>query len=415
MKADLIIYNIGQLITSRELKNYSGSSMENIEILENAYVSVKDGCILEFGTGNYPKNLSSHLTKLIDAEKKVLTPGLIDSHTHLVHAGSRENEFSKKIMGVPYLEILKNGGGILSTVEATKKASVDELFDKAKKSLSLMLSFGVTTVESKSGYGLTLESEIKQLTVNKLLKEKQPIDIVSTFMGAHATPDSYKGETLKYVDEVIKMLMPIKEKKLAEFCDVFCEEGVFSVEESRRILSQAKKLGFKIKIHADEIVSTGGAELGAELGVISAEHLMGISKEGIKQMKEKNIIANLLPGTSFYLGKNYAPAREMIEKGIEIAISSDYNPGSCPSENLQLIMQIAAANLKMTPKEIFKAVTINGAKALGREKTIGSIEIGKKANLVIFDTKNIDYILYHFGINHTDSVYINGILVYKKI
>ncbi|MGL4687406.1 MAG: imidazolonepropionase, partial [Fusobacteriaceae bacterium] len=335
-------------------------------------------------------------------------------HTHLVHGGSRENEFADKIKGVPYLEILKNGGGILSTVEATRKASIDELVNKAKKSLSLMLSFGVTTIESKSGYGLTLESELKQLMVNRVLKESQPIGIVSTFMGAHATPECYKGETSKYIEEVIKMLASVKDKGLAEFCDIFCEEGVFTVDESRKILSEAKRLGFKIKIHADEIVSTGGAELGAELGVISAEHLMGISKEGIKQMSEKSIIANLLPGTSFNLGKKYAPAREMIEKGVQVAISTDYNPGSCPTENMQLIMQIAATNLKMTPKEIFKAVTINGAKALGREKIIGSIEVGKKANLVIFDAKNIDYILYHFGINHTDSVYISGNLVYKK-
>lgn len=415
MKADLIIYNIGQLVTSRELEEFSGSAMENIEILENAYVAIKDGRILNLGTEDFPKDLISLSTKLIDAEQKVLAPGLIDSHTHLVHAGTRENEFVDKIKGVPYLEILKRGGGILSTVEATRKASIDELVEKAKKSLNLMLSFGVTTVESKSGYGLSLESETKQLMVNRVLNTSQPIEIVSTFMGAHATPDWYKGKTSEYVEEVIKMLPSIKTKGLAEFCDIFCEEGVFSIEESKKILAEAKKLGFKIKIHADEIVSMKGAELGAELGAISAEHLMGISKEGIKELKKKNVIANLLPGTSFNLGKKYAPAREMIEEGIQVALSTDYNPGSCPTENLQLIMQIAATNLKMTPKEIFKAVTINGAKALGREKISGSIEIGKKADMVIFDAKNIDYILYHFGINHTDSVYINGTLVYKKI
>ncbi|MBC2855429.1 imidazolonepropionase [Cetobacterium sp. 2A] len=414
MGADLIFYNIGQLVTSRELEKNSGSSMENIEILENGYVAVENGHILTFGTGKVPNNLVGLNTKLIDVEGKVLSPGLIDSHTHLVHGGSRENEFSMKISGVPYLEILKNGGGILSSVSATREATAEELLSKAKNTLAKMLSFGVTAVESKSGYGLDLENEIKQLEVNKTLNLIQPVHIISTFMGAHATPKEFKDSPERFLDSVINMLPIIKEKELAEFCDVFCEKNIFSIPESKELLSKAKELGFKIKIHADEIESLGGAELAGELGAVSADHIMAISEAGIQSLKENQVIGNLLPGTSFNLCKAYAPARKLIESGVEIALSTDYNPGSCPCENLQLIMQIAASQMKMTPKEVFKAVTINAAKSIGKEDTIGSIDVGKKADFVIFDAHNIDYILYHFGTSHTQSVYIGGSLVYKK-
>ncbi|MEG1364924.1 MAG: imidazolonepropionase, partial [Cetobacterium sp.] len=347
MGADLIFYNIGQLVTSRELEKNSGSSMENIEILENGYVAVENGHILTFGTGKVPNNLVGLNTKLIDVEGKVLSPGLIDSHTHLVHGGSRENEFSMKISGVPYLEILKNGGGILSSVSATREATAEELLSKAKNTLAKMLSFGVTAVESKSGYGLDLENEIKQLEVNKTLNLIQPIHIISTFMGAHATPKEFKDSPERFLDSVINMLPIIKEKELAEFCDVFCEKNIFSIPESKELLSKAKELGFKIKIHADEIESLGGAELAGELGAVSADHIMAISEAGIQSLKENQVIGNLLPGTSFNLCKAYAPARKLIESGVEIALSTDYNPGSCPCENLQLIMQIAASQMKM--------------------------------------------------------------------
>ncbi|MCX3067771.1 imidazolonepropionase [Cetobacterium somerae] len=413
MASDLLVYNIGVLITSKEIDIINKTSMENIEVLNNAYVAIKNGHIFSLGEGDYDSSLIESNTILIDAEKNVVIPGLIDSHTHLVHGGSRENEMFLKAKGATYMEILNAGGGILSTVKATKEATKEELVEKAKISLKKMLAFGVTTIESKSGYGLDLETEIKQLEVNQILDKEQPIDIVSTFMGAHAIPKEYKGKEEAFIKNVIQMLPEIKAKNLAEFCDIFCEHGIFSVDQSREVLKAAKKLGFKLKIHADEIESIGGAELAGELETTSSEHLMAVSDEGIIALKNSGVIANILPGTSFYLKKEYAPVRKMIDHGVQIALSTDYNPGSCPTENLQLIMQIAALYLNMSPIEIIKAVTINGAKSLNKEKQIGSIEIGKKADLVMFNSKSLEYILYHFGINHTKMVIKNGEIVYN--
>lgn len=408
MKADLILYEIGQLITSRELEG------NHIEILENGYLAIKGDKIIGVGTGEVPTSFIHFDTKFVKIGKKVVSPGLVDSHTHLVHGGSREHEFSMKIQGVPYLEILAAGGGILSTLKATREASLEELIEKTKKSLRYMLELGVTTVEAKSGYGLSLEQEIKQLEATKLLNHLQPISLVSTFMAAHATPPEFKGRTGEYVDEVIKMLPEIKKRNLAEFCDVFCEEGVFSVEDSRKILTKAKELGFQLKIHADEVVSLGGVELAGELRAVTAEHLMVITEEGIQALKKGKVIADLLPATSFNLRHEYAPARKILDAGVQVALSTDYNPGSCPSENLQFVMQIGAAHLKMTTEEVFKAVTINGAKAVCREKEIGSLEVGKQADIAVFDVPNAEYMLYHFGVNHTDSVYKAGKLVYQR-
>lgn len=407
MKADLILYEIGQLITSRELEG------NHIEMLENGYLAIKGDKIIGVGTGEVPTSFIHFDTKFVKIGKKVVSPGLVDSHTHLVHGGSREHEFSMKIQGVPYLEILAAGGGILSTLKATREASLEELIEKTKKSLRYMLELGVTTVEAKSGYGLSLEQEIKQLEATKLLNYLQPISLVSTFMAAHATPPEFKGRTGDYVEEVIKMLPEIKKRNLAEFCDV-CEEGVFSVEDSRKILTKAKELGFQLKIHADEVVSLGGVELAGELQAVTAEHLMVITEEGIQALKRGRVIADLLPATSFNLRHEYAPARKILDAGVQVALSTDYNPGSCPSENLQFVMQIGAAHLKMTTEEVFKAVTINGAKALCREKEIGSLEVGKQADIAVFDVPNAEYMLYHFGVNHTDSVYKAGKLVYQR-
>ena len=413
MKADLVIKNIGKLATMRsENTPVVGKDMNNVEILEDAYVAIKDGIFIDIGIGENYKNIADSNTKINDAHGLLVTPGLIDAHTHLVHGGSRENEFSKKISGVPYIEILKQGGGILSTVKSTKEHSEDELYSKSIKSLDRMLELGVTTVESKSGYGLDTDTEIKQLKVSHKLNKNHPIDLVHTFLGAHAIPIEYKNNNKKYIDILINEMMPkIKELELAEFCDVFCEEGVFSVEESELILSKAKEIGFKLKIHADEIESLGGAELSAKLNCISADHLMAASEEGIDMMAKNKIIANLLPATSFNLNKPYANARKMIDSNVGIALSSDYNPGSCPSENLQFVMQLGCLGLKMTPYEVLNAVTINAAYAIDRQNEIGSIEIGKKADLVVFDAPNIEYLMYHFGINHTKQVYKSGNLV----
>lgn len=413
MKADLILKNIGKLVTMQGSSSFRvKEEMNKINIIENAYIAVKNGKILAIGVGDEFGNLCGDDTKIHDAEGLLVTPGLIDSHTHLIHGGSRENEFSMKLNGVPYIEILNNGGGILSTVKATKEASEEELYKKAKKSLDRMLEFGVTTVEEKSGYGLELNTEIKQLEVARVLDKNHPVDLVHTFLGAHAVPEEYKENHKAYIDILVDVMMPkIKDMGLAEFCDVFCEEGVFTIEESEYILQKAKEMGYKLKIHADEIESLGGAELAAKLGCVSADHLMAASDEGIKMMAENNVVANILPATSFNLNKNYADCRKMIDMGAIVSLSSDYNPGSCPSENLQLVMQLGCLHLKMTPNEVLTAVTINAAYAIDRADKIGSIEVGKNADFVVFDARNVEYLMYHFGINNTKKVYKNGNLV----
>lgn len=413
MKVDLILKNIGKLVTMQGSSSFRvKEEMNKINIIENAYIAVKNGKILAIGVGDEFGNLCGEDTKIHDAEGLLVTPGLIDSHTHLIHGGSRENEFSMKLNGVPYIEILNSGGGILSTVKATKDASEEALYKKAKKSLDRMLEFGVTTVEEKSGYGLELNTEIKQLEVARALDKNHPVDLVHTFLGAHAVPEEYKENHKAYIDILVDVMMPkIKDMGLAEFCDVFCEEGVFTIEESEYILQKAKEIGYKLKIHADEIESLGGAELAAKLGCVSADHLMAASDEGIKMMAENNVVANILPATSFNLNKNYADCRKMIDMGAIVSLSSDYNPGSCPSENLQLVMQLGCLHLKMTPNEVLTAVTINAAYAIDRADKIGSIEVGKNADFVVFDARNVEYLMYHFGINHTKKVYKNGNLV----
>ena len=416
MKMDLIIKNIGKLVTMEgSFLPKTGKGMNELIILENAYIAVVEGKVFKVGTGEDYKTLVGENTIIDDASGMLVTPGLVDSHTHLVHGGSRENEFSKKLNGVPYIQILQEGGGILSTVNSTKKATFDELYKKAKKSLDRMLEFGVTTVEEKSGYGLELETEVKQLQVAHKLDKDHPVDLVHTFLGAHAVPVEYKSNSEAYIKLLVEEIMPkVKELDLAEFCDVFCEEGVFSVEESNYILSKAKEMGYKLKIHADEIVPIGGAELAAKLGCISADHLMAASEQGLKDMAEKGVIANILPGTSFNLNKPSADGRKMIDLNVPISLSSDYNPGSCPSENLQLVMQLGCLNLKMTPNEVLTAVTINAAHCVDRATEIGSIEVGKKADIAVFDAPNVEYLMYHFGINHIDRVYKEGRLVVKN-
>lgn len=416
MKATLVIDNISNLITLKgENKPRAGLDMKDIGLIKNGIVAVDGDKIIYVGEGSLPSHIEiNEKTVFIDGKDKTVTPGLIDSHTHLVHGGSRENELAMKLEGVEYLDILKKGGGIHSTVKATKEAGFEELYEKAKKSLDTMISYGVTTVEAKSGYGIDdFDVELKQMDVVKKLNEDHPIDIVSTFMGAHAIPEKYEDNPDRFVDIIIEEMIPeVSKRKLAKFCDVFCEEGVFTIEQSRKILEAGRKYGLIPKIHADEIKPLGGAELAAEINCITADHLIAASNEGIKKMAEKKVIANLLPGTSFNLqtGK-FARAREMIEAGVPISLSTDYNPGSCPTENLQLIMSFASLIMKMTPEEVITAVTINGACALNLEEEKGSLEKGKKADLVIFDVPNLNYIIYHFGINHVEKVIKDGIVI----
>ena len=419
MKASMVIKNIDNLITMKgDNRARRGSEQSKIGLIENGIIAIQGEKIIYVGEGQLPSHIETDdYTEFISGKGKTISPGLVDSHTHVVHGGSREHELSMKLKGVPYLDILAGGGGIHSTIKATRTASFDQLYDQAKKSMDTMLSYGITTVEGKSGYGVEdFQTELRQLQVAKKLNEDHHVDLVSTFMGAHAIPMKYKDNPDEFVDIIINEQIPeVSKRNLAKFCDVFTEEGVFTIDQSRKILLAARDHGMELKIHADEIVSLGGAELAAELGCLSADHLIAASDQGIKAMGEKGVIANVLPGTSFNLqtGK-YANAKKMIEENVPLAISTDYNPGSCPTENLQLIMSFASLIMKLTPEQVITGVTINGAASLGIEDQVGSIEEGKYADIAIFDAKNLDYIIYHFGINHIDKVIKKGKLVYEK-
>ncbi|MFW9906849.1 MAG: imidazolonepropionase, partial [Candidatus Thorarchaeota archaeon] len=345
-----------------------------------------------------------------------VTPGFVDPHTHIIFDGSRENELEMKLNGMSYLEILNAGGGILKTVKATRKASVEKLVANGKKVLDRMMKFGTTTVETKSGYGLDVDNEIKSLRAIKILNNEHPIDLISTFLGAHAIPPEYKNKKEEYIDLIISEMIPkIASEELAEFCDVFCEEGIFSIEETKKILSVAKHFGLKPQIHIDEIVDTNGALLAAELNAVQTGHLLKSNDEGLKAMAKMGVIATLLPGTPFSLMlKDYAPARKMIDFGIPIALATDLNP-NCWTESMQIIIALACYKMKMTPAEALTAATLNGACALQKQDQIGSIEIGKKADILIFEVPNYNFLPYQFGVNLIDKVIKNGKIVFKNI
>lgn len=415
MKVDLLIHNIGQLILPKSSgKPLKGEEMKTLKVIENAAFGVVDGKVAWIGPDEEAASFKAHAQ--IDAKGNVVSPGLVDPHTHLVFGGSREHELSMKQAGVPYLEILAQGGGILSTVSSTNKATEEELFNKASFHLERMISHGVTTLEAKSGYGLDPETELKQLRVVKMLNEKYPVSIVSTFLGPHAIPPAYKGRADDFLELMVNMLDEIQEKELAEFVDIFCETGVFTIEQSRQFLQKAKEKGFGLKIHADEIDSLGGAELAVSLDAASADHLVAASDNGIAKLSMSDTVAVLLPGTTFYLGKEqYARARQMIDEGAAVALATDFNPGSCVTENLQMIMSLAALKLKMSPEEIWNAVTVNAAHAIGKGSEAGTLEIGSKADFVIWDVPNYLYIPYHFGVNHAQSVFHAGRKLWERI
>lgn len=413
MYVDVLITNIGELLPMDKKGPVKGEEMSELTIWNDAAIGVKEDTIVWIGSKEEASILEA--SQIIDAKGRLVTPGLVDPHTHLVFGGSREKELALKQQGVPYLEILEQGGGILSTVKATQQTPYEDLLDKALFHLDRMAMHGITTVEVKSGYGLDSETELKQLRVAKQVNDMHPIDIVSTFLGAHAIPPSYKENPEVFLNEMADLLDEIKNENLAEFVDIFAETGVFSIPQSRRYLMKAKEKGFGLKIHADEIDPLGGTELAVELGAISGDHLAVTSDEGIQKLANSNTIGVILPGTSFYLGKDdYARAREMIDAGAAIAISTDFNPGSSVTENLQLIMSIAALKLKLSPEEIWYAVTVNAAHAIGRGEVAGTIAVGRKADIVIWDAPNYLYIPYHYGVNHANTVMKNGKVIYER-
>ena len=407
----LLIKNIGTLQTPVGSFKHGGSLQGENRKLHDAAILVEDGRIRAITSeGVLPEGWEN--AEVIDAGGALVTPGLIDCHTHMVFGGYRQGEIPLKLRGASYLDILRAGGGILDTVGKTRAASEDELYEKTKAFLDEMLSFGVTTAESKSGYGLDLENELKQLRVNKRLRENHKMGLVSTFLGAHAIPEEYKGKADEYIDLLCDVVLPaVKEEGLADFVDVFCEDSVFDVAQSEKMLRAGQALGLRARIHADEIEEIGGAVLSGELGAISAEHLIATGEKGMVSMAKGGVIADLLPCTSLYLNKTFAPARRMIELGIPVAIASDFNPGSCPSLNLQLAMTMGYVKYRMTPEEILTAVTINAACSCGLEEQVGTLEVGKQADIVIWNAPDMEMLVYRFGSNLVNTVIKRGEIV----
>ena len=421
MNGNLIIKNANELVTCSGFAAKKGEAMADLNIISDGALIVKEGIIDAVGpTQEIDAKLETSGTDLadfdiIDAHAKAVLPGFVDSHTHFVFGGYRAEEFSWRLRGDSYMDIMARGGGIASTVEATRTASANELLQSGIKRLDAMLSFGVTTVEGKSGYGLDWDTEIKQLEVIKHLDGIHYIDIVPTFLGAHAVPRDYQGREDDYIDYLINDVMPrVVERNLAEYCDVFCEKNVFSVDQSRRLLTQAADLGLRIKLHADEIVPLGGAELAADLDATSADHLLQASDEGIRRMAQKEVIATLLPATAFSLKEPYARGRVMIDSNCAVALATDFNPGSCFTESIPLVCALATLYMDISTEEAVSALTINGAAALDRADKIGSIDVGKKGDLVVLEYPTYKFIPYHVGVNTVEKVVKNGNLVFDK-
>ena len=405
----LLLTNIGMLATPEGTSAKKGAEQGQIRILKDAWVLIQGERIAQVGTGAPP---SVPDAQVVDAGGSLVTPGLVDAHTHLIFGGWRQNELGMKLHGRTYLEIQNAGGGIQSTTNATRKATEEELTAKAAKALDEMMSFGTTTCEAKSGYGLATEHELKALRVIQNLNDRHFMDIVATFMGAHLVPAEYKQDREAYIRLVCEEMMPaVKEQGIAKFCDVFCEADTFTVEEARRVLEAGLKNGLRPKIHADEIEAIGGSQLAGEIGAISAEHLIVCPPEGIASMARGGVIACLLPATSFNLGSTFAPARDMVTAGVPVAMATDFNPGSCPCLNLQFVINLGCLKYKLTPEEVLTAVTLNGAAAIDMADKVGSVEPGKQADLVIWDAPDLDYICYRVGSNLTRHVIKKGAVV----
>lgn len=391
-----------------------GAEMGDILHIEKGGIIIEDGIIRWVGPESEMPEPEGHVRDEVymDALGRAVLPGFVDSHTHLVFGGYRPEEFGWRLKGDTYMSIMERGGGIQSTVNATRAASAEELREKAEWYLDEMSAMGVTTVEAKSGYGLDTETEERMLRVIKELGEdsERKVDVVSTFLGAHAVPKEYKGRTAEYVDLIIKEMLP-RFRDMAEFCDIFTEKNVFELEDSRRLLEAAREAGYKLKMHADEIVSLGGAELAADLGAVSADHLLHVSDEGIRRMAESGTVATLLPLTAFALKEEFAPARKFIDAGCTVALATDLNPGSCFSGSIPLTIALACIYMKMSVEETLTALTLNGAAAIDRAARIGSIEAGKQGDVVILHFDTLDALPYYVGMNCVDVTIKNGIIL----
>jgi imidazolonepropionase len=410
---DLLVTNIGRLLTMAGPDGpRCGPAMRDLACVDGGAVAAADGTIVAAGPEGEVVDAvrTGPKTTLIDAKQRVVTPGLVDPHTHAVHAGTRENEFAMRIEGSSYEEIAEAGGGIRSSVRTLREIGADELVLRGRATLDRMMEHGTTTVEVKSGYGLSLESELKQLRVIAALGESHAADVVPTFLGAHEFPDEWREDRDGYVDLITSEMIPaVAAERLAAFCDVFCEKGVFTIEQSRRVLSAAHEHGMGLKLHADELHAFGAAELAAEMGAVSADHLVRASDEGIRAMAAAGVVAVLLPGTTLSLGKtDFAPARKMIGEGVAVALATDCNPGSSMTESMQIILSLASMMLRMTPEEALVAATVNAAAALSMGDRVGSLEPGKSCDLVIWEVDDYRAIPYHYGVNLVRTVIKNG-------
>jgi imidazolonepropionase len=389
-----------------------GDALRSPGVIEDGAIILRDGRIDWLGrTAELPPLPPG--AEVLDLTGKVVLPGLVDSHTHLIFAGSREDEFEQRLQGLSYQEISARGGGIASTVRQVRLGSRDELKTLARPRLERFLRFGVTTVEVKSGYGLTSADELKCLEAIADLNEEGPCDLVPTFLGAHAVPPEFRDDRAGYLRLLCDDMLPeVARCELAEFCDVFCETGVFDLDESERVLTRAKALGLRLKVHADELTQLGGAELAARLGAASADHLLCVSEAGIDALAASDTVATLLPGTAFFLGLPYAPARRLIARGAAVALASDCNPGTCPTENLPLVGAMACTQMGMLPGEVLSALTLNAAAALGRADRVGSLAAGKQADLVVCSVPDYRHLFYHFGVSHVWRVFKRGRVVF---
>ena len=417
IQADMIIEGAAELLTLTGAGNRPrrGEEMGDLGIIQRGALAARRGKIVWVGpTADLLTSVRPMaFCKLIDAYGKTVLPGLVDPHTHLVFAGSRENEFAMRIQGKTYLEIAAAGGGINATVAATRQASKAELTFAARRSLNRVLPLGTTTVEAKSGYGLDLETEIKMLEVIQGLDQDDPITVVPTFMGAHEIPPEFRQDPEAYVDLIITRMIPaVAERKLARFCDVFCETGVFSVAQTERIFRAAQAAGMETRVHADELTDLGGAAMAARMKARTADHLLYANDDGIRAMAQAGVIAVLLPGTAYFLHmQRYARARDMIAAGVPVALATDFNPGSCMTESMPLIMNMACTQMRMLPAEAITAATINAAWAIGEQDRIGTLEVGKQADLLVLEAPNHEHLCYHFGVNLVERVVKDGKVV----
>jgi imidazolonepropionase len=403
-----LITHIGNLYTP-----HPGLPYGQFEHLKNCQIFIHEGVITDIFQMN---QTLPDVDEVIDVKGGTVMPGFVDAHTHPVFWRTREEEFQMRIQGKSYEEIAEAGGGIRNSVRQFRETSKADIKSITKTRISRFLEYGTTTIEAKSGYGLSTEDEIKSLEIIKELNEEQDLELIPTFLGAHEIPDEYQDNREKYIELIIKEMIPIiSQKELAKFCDVFCEKNVFTIEESRQILETGKSHGLNPKLHADELYAFGGAELAAEVRAVSADHLVHISENGIRELASMQVIPVLLPGTTFFLGKNqYAPARKMLNAGCQVAISTDYNPGSSTTQNLQLMWTLGALKLSMSSGEMLWATTLTAAKAIQMDHALGSIEIGKQADLVLLDIPNLDYFAYHYGVNHVLLTLKKGHVVYSS-